>query len=99
LFVPAISGNSIRGQTYTGPFNYPETDLYFGALTLFFVLASLFSRQRKLAWGFFGLGMVALLAVYNVSPLRLIISYLYPIFLNTFPGRIFWWLCRPSRLV
>ncbi|MEW5870928.1 MAG: YfhO family protein [Chloroflexota bacterium] len=90
LVAPLLQGNAVRGNTYLGPFNYAETDLYFGVLPLFFLFASLRSPQRKLAWGFFGIGAISLLAVTNIPPFRQIVAAVYPIFLNTFPGRIYY---------
>jgi len=90
LFAPNINGSPINGGLYWGPFNYPETTLYFGILPLIFLAASLFSEKRRLAWGFAGIGLVTLLAVYNIFPFRQIITFVFPVFLNTFPGRIFY---------
>lgn len=89
LIAPNITGNPLFGNQYNGPFNYTETDLYFGILPLFFVVVSLFSPNKKLAWGFSGLGLITLLAAYGITPFRQIITMLYPVFINVFPGRIF----------
>ncbi len=90
LVAPNIYGNALFGKSYWGPFNYSETDLYLGVLPLFFLLASLFSFQRKKAWGLGGIGLITLLAVYSIFPFRQIVTYLYPVFINVFPGRIFY---------
>ncbi|MGC9357688.1 MAG: YfhO family protein, partial [Anaerolineae bacterium] len=90
LLVPNISGQPLHGATYQGSFNYTETHIYFGILPLVFVVASLFSRRRKLAWGLVGIGTLTLLAVYGLFPFTQIVSIIYPVFLNTFPGRIFY---------
>jgi len=90
LFSPTIYGNSLHGEDFKGLFNYSETNIYFGVLALFFIFASLFSPRRKLAWGLFGVGLVALLAVYNLFPFRQIVELIYPVFLRAFPGRIFY---------
>jgi hypothetical protein len=90
LLAPAIYGNNIYQNTYQGRFNYTETSLYFGILPLLFIPASLFGKHKKIAWGLFGIGLVGLLAVYNIAPFRQIITWIYPIFLNAFPGRIFY---------
>ena len=90
LLIPDFYGNSLY-DTYYGPFNYVESGLYFGVLPLIFILAGLFvPKKRYLTWGFFGLGMITLLAVCGISPFRQIITFSYIIFLNTFPGRIFY---------
>jgi hypothetical protein len=90
LLIPNLTGSPLHGEQYWGPFNYTETFLYFGVFTLLFLLASLFSPKRELAWGLSGIGLFALMAVYDVFPFRQIVSLLYPVFLNTFPGRIFY---------
>ena len=93
LLVPRIYGYPVHGNEYLGPFSYTETDLYFGILTLFFIPASLFSHERskrRIAWGLFGIGLVAFLAVYGLFPFKQIVTILYPVFLNAFPGRIFY---------
>ncbi|MDP1624403.1 MAG: YfhO family protein [bacterium] len=91
LMIPNLQGNHLHGGSYIGPFNYTETDLYFGIFGLVGVVASLFNpRRRSVSWTFFGIGLTTLLAVYNIAPFRQIINLAYPIFLNTFPGRIFY---------
>jgi hypothetical protein len=90
LVAPGIYGNQIFGNTYWGPFTYTETNFYIGILPLVLVAVSLFSPKRKLAIGLFVLGLLPLLAVYNIFPFRQIIAFIYPLFLNTFPGRIFY---------
>lgn len=90
LIVPSIYGSNVRGDSYWGPFNYTETDLYFGVSALLFVIASFFCSKRKLAWGFLGIGAITIFAVYNIYPIRQLVSLIYPVFLNTFPGRIFY---------
>ncbi|MFC2055817.1 YfhO family protein [Chloroflexota bacterium] len=90
FIVPNIYGNDIWGDYYRGQFNYPETTLFFGILPLIFAFLSIFSRHRKIAWGYFGIGAMALFAVYNFFPFRQIISLVYPVFNNVFPGRIFY---------
>jgi uncharacterized membrane protein YfhO len=90
LLAPILYGNDVYGNTYTGRFNYPETALYWGVLPLIFILASWWGKHRKLSWGLSALGLTGLLAVYNIWPFRQIITSIYPVFLHTFPGRIFY---------
>lgn len=90
LVAPSIYGNALFGNNYWGPFNYSETDLYLGVLPLFFLLTSVFSYRRRKAWGLVGIGLITLLAVYSIFPFRQIVTYLYPVFINVFPGRIFY---------
>ena len=90
LLVPALYGDALHGTGYRSAFNFAETNLYFGILPLFFMLAALAAPRRRLTWPLFGLGMSALLAVYNVQPFRQLIAWIYLVFLNTFPGRIFY---------
>jgi hypothetical protein len=90
LLTPNIYGNSLFGKSYWGPFNYSETDFYLGVLPLLFLLASVFSYQRRKAWGMVGIGLITLLAVYSIFPFRQIVTYLYPVFINVFPGRVFY---------
>ena len=90
LLAPTMSGTPLHGGHFFGQFNYTETDLYFGVLPLFFVAAALVSARKALAAGFFGIGSVALLAVYGITPFRQIVTFVCPIFLNTFPGRVFY---------
>ncbi len=90
LIAPGILGSPLGGGTYHGANIFTETNIYFGVLALFLLLASPFSKKKELAWGFAGLGLTALLAVYNIFPFRQIIAVLYPVFLNVFPGRIFY---------
>jgi hypothetical protein len=89
LFAPTIYGNALRGDDYRTTFNFVETNLYFGIIPLFFLVAGLGTKRRTLVWPVFGLGLAAWLAVYNIFPFRQLISRAYPLFLNTFPGRIF----------
>jgi hypothetical protein len=88
FIAPLIYGNSISGQTYFGPYNYPETSIYFGVLPLLFIPFSLFSRHKRIAWGLTAIGLLTLLGVYY-SGLRQVVLFLYPFYLNTFPARIF----------
>jgi Bacterial membrane protein YfhO len=91
LVVPGLYGNSLHGAGYRTAFNFVETNLYFGILPLFLILAAaLLAPRRSLTWPLFGLGMAALLAVYGIPPFRQMIAWVYPAFLNTFPGRIFY---------
>ncbi len=90
LLAPTLSGTPLHGGHFVGQFNYTETDLYFGVLPLFFVAAALASARKALAAGFFAIGSVALLAVYGITPFRQIVTFVCPIFLNTFPGRMFY---------
>lgn len=90
LLTPNIYGNPLFGKSYWGPFNYSETDFYLGVLPLFLLLASVFSSQRRKAWGMVGIGLITLLAVYSIFPFRQIVTSLYPVFINVFPGRIFY---------
>ena len=90
LLAPAITGTPLDGGRFLGQFNYTETDLYFGVLPLFFLAAGLACTKRKLVWGFFGIGLVTLLAAYGITPCRQIVTFALPVFLNTFPGRIFY---------
>ena len=90
LLAPTISGTPLHGGHFFGQFNYTETDLYFGVLPLFFVAAALVSARKALVAGFFGIGSIALLAVYGITPFRQIVTFVCPIFLNTFPGRVFY---------
>ena len=91
LLAPGVYGNGLYGNRYRSQFNYSETDLYFGVLPLLFLAAGLFSRKQRWAgWFLAALGLAALLAVYNVFPFKHAIRLVYPLFLNTFPGRIFY---------
>ncbi len=90
LLVPGILGTPLMGDHYIGIFNFVETNLYIGILPLFFCLAGLVSKHRKLILGFGILGTSCLLAVYQIAPFPQIISFVYPVFYNTFPGRIFY---------
>jgi hypothetical protein len=89
LLAPAFDGIQLHGNSYTGPHNYSDSGLYFGIASLAFMAASLFSTYRRLATWMVGLAAVTLLGVYSVPPFRQIISYLYPLTLNSFPGRVF----------
>lgn len=90
LLAPDLYGNALHGDTYRSAFNYVETNLYFGILPLFFIVAAVVASRHPLKWPLFGIGMAALLAVYNIPPFRQAIAWVYPVFLNTFPGRIFY---------
>lgn len=90
LLAPNLYGNSVHGDSYRSAFNFAETNLYFGILPVFFILVGVIAGRRSLTWPLFGLGMAALLAVYNIPPFRQLIAWIYPVFLNTFPGRIFY---------
>ena len=90
LVAPDFWGNPLHGNRYWGSFNHIETNLYWGIVPLLCVGASLLSRRRAQAAIVFGLGLLTLLAVVGVPPFRSIVSAIYPVFLNTFPGRIFY---------
>jgi hypothetical protein len=90
LIAPDILGTPVGAGKYHGAFVFTETNIYFGVLALFLLLASPFSKKKGLAWGFGGLGLVVFLAVYNIFPFRQIITILYPVFLNVFPARIYY---------
>ncbi len=90
LIAPDILGTPVGTGKYHGAFVFTETNIYFGVLALFLLLASPFSKKKGLSWGFGGLGLIAFLAVYNIFPFRQIITILYPVFLNVFPARIYY---------
>ncbi len=90
LLVPDFYGNPIHGNTYWGAANYTETGLYCGILPLLFILAGCLSDRKILAWGLGGASLVTLLAAYGNNPFTQIVSLICPLFLNTFPGRIFY---------
>lgn len=90
LFAPDVYGNSLHGGGFYTKYNYAETNLYFGIFASFFILAGLFSARRAVAWTLFAIGAVAMLAVYQVPPFRQLVATVFPVFLNTFPGRIFY---------
>jgi hypothetical protein len=90
LVIPNLHGNALHGSSYVGLFNYSETDLYFGVFGFAGIIAGLFHSKRSLSWVFFGIGLITLLAVYNIVPFIQITKLAYPVFLNTFPGRIFY---------
>jgi uncharacterized membrane protein YfhO len=85
ILAPNFYGNPIT-QNYSGFKNFTETNLYWGIIPLFFIFISLFSKYRRLAWGYTGIALLILLAIYGVSPFSEILS-LYPGFTKTFPGR------------
>ncbi len=89
LIAPDFWGNPLGGDLYWGKFNYTETALYFGVLPLILIVASLFSSRKMEARSLFGAGLTGLLAVYGIFPFRQLVSLLCPVFLKTFPGRIF----------
>jgi len=90
LLAPDFWGNPLSGNVYWGKFNYTETALYFGVIPLIFIVISLFSRRKLLARGIFAIGFVCLLAVYGIPPFRQFVALVVPVFLKTFPGRIFY---------
>ena len=90
LVAPYFFGSPLFEGKFRGQFNYTETDLYFGILSLALIAASVLSRKRALAAGLAGIGLAALLAVYKITPFRQLITLTYPVFLNVFPGRIFY---------
>ncbi len=89
LAAPGISGSPVGGGEYRGPFNYSETDLYFGIVPLIAMVAALRSSRRRVAAVFFAVGLVPYLAVLSVPPFRQLVTLLVPVFTSTFPGRIF----------
>jgi hypothetical protein len=80
LLIPNLQGNPLHGGIYIGPFNYTETDLYFGIFGLVGVVASLFSPKRSQSWVFFGIGLTTLLAVHNIASFRQLTNLAYPVF-------------------
>lgn len=76
LLVPDFFGTQIDGFI-TGGYKFTLV-LYFGLVSLIFLAASLFSSHRVRAWGFFGIGALVLLVVFQTPPLHQIFSALYP---------------------
>jgi hypothetical protein len=89
ILAPDLFGSPLHGQTYWGLFNSTETGLYFGVLGLLLIPLALWCRQRVLAAGLFFLGATTYLAVFNIFPFRHFVEIAFPIFLHTFPGRVF----------
>ncbi len=86
---PNFWGSPLHGNVYFGKFNYTETTLYFGVLTVALIVMSVFSKRKFFSRAVFGFGLITLLAVYGISPFRQVISVLCPVLEKTFPGRIF----------
>jgi Bacterial membrane protein YfhO len=89
LLAPAFDGVQLHGGEYAGPHNYSESGLYFGIAPLAFMAASLGSSRRRLAAWMVGATAATVLAVYSVPPFRQIFPFVYPLTLNSFPGRAF----------
>lgn len=89
LLAPKISGDGVRGDLYTGPVNYIETGIYFGVLPLLTMAAALLREHRRRAWPYLAIALLTLLAVYGMPPARQLVDLAFPLFLNSFPGRIF----------
>lgn len=89
LIAPTIFGVPTHGNFYWGPSTYTETNLYFGILPLLFLLVIPLISKRRIALGFFLIGLVSYLAVDNIPPFRQFIAFVYPVFLKTSPMRIF----------
>jgi hypothetical protein len=78
LLIPDLIGTPVDGNDMsTLEF---EAYLYIGLLPLFFVVASLFSKQALLARLFFGLGLLFMLVIYGIPPFYQFFYYLYPTF-------------------
>lgn len=78
LFVPDILGTDIDQNIAPG-FTH-EIYVYLGIFSLFFIMASVFSPYRRLAWGFIGGGILIWLVVFEVPPIYQLFEYLYPSF-------------------
>lgn len=78
LLVPDILGTDIDRNL--APVFAHELYLYFGLLPLLFLIASVFSPYRQLAWGMIGLGMLVWLVIFKVPPFYQLFENLYPSF-------------------
>jgi hypothetical protein len=78
LAVPDILGTDIDRNIAPG-FTH-EIYVYLGILSLFFLVASVFSVHRRLAWGFVGGGILIWLVIFEVPPIYQLFEYLYPSF-------------------
>lgn len=78
LLVPDILGTDIDRNIAPG-FTH-EIYVYLGMLSLFFILVSVFSPQRRLAWLFIGGGILIWLVIFEVPPIYQLFELLYPSF-------------------
>jgi hypothetical protein len=79
LLVPDLFGTPVDGSVSAYGYDF-RLILYFGLLPLLLILVALFSSHRKFAWGFFGIGLLVLLVVYQVPPLPDFFTQFDPIY-------------------
>ncbi|MBI1879240.1 MAG: YfhO family protein [Chloroflexi bacterium] len=78
LLIPDALGVHMDGEVM--PSFRQEAYLYLGLLPLFFMVAALFSPRRGVAGSLVGVGLLFLLAIYNVPPFFQLFYYFYPTF-------------------
>lgn len=78
LLVPEFLGRHMDGPVQDG-FRI-EARFYIGLLTLFLLIASLFSIHRRKVWNFFGVGLLFVFVIYNIPPFFQIFYKFFPTF-------------------
>jgi hypothetical protein len=78
VIIPDIFGSDLDKNIAPGFTHGVYT--YFGLLPLFFIVASLFSPHRRLAWGLLGIALLVWLVMYSVPPFYQLFDMFYPSF-------------------
>lgn len=89
IVVPWFWGYRFHGGTYVGPFNVAELGLYFGVVPLALIVVAPLTSRRLEAWFFSTMAIVCGLVVFDIPLVRTVVSWIFPIVFNSFPGRIF----------
>lgn len=78
VLLPDILGTDMDRNLAAG-FSH-EVYVYLGLLALLFMIASLFSAYRRLAWGLISAGVLIWLVIFKVPPLYQLFELFYPSF-------------------
>lgn len=78
LLIPEFLGRHLDGPVQEG--FLIEATFYLGLLTLFLLIAALFSPQRRKVWSLFAVGLLFVCVIYNIPPFFQLFYRFYPTF-------------------
>jgi hypothetical protein len=78
LLIPEFLGRHLDGPVQEG--FLIEATFYLGLLTLFLLIAALFSPQRRKVWSLFAVGLLFVFVIYNIPPFFELFYNFYPTF-------------------
>lgn len=93
LLVPQLWGDQRWGQPFSGFYTAVETTCYIGIVPLLVIAASPWVRRGARQLIFFLVGLLFFLAPFGLPPATQIVGWLSPVFLEAFPGRVFYVTC------